>query len=566
MIRLQIEQSRMHKKGKSIYITITDTDDSEEEELLGVQLSSLPKIIERGYNNFEVPIRYFHEVLDALAYWDLEIIGDVPKDVREYIESRNRIVQAEDSPFEFKTQPFPHQLESFEYAKHHPCFLLGDEQGLGKTKQAIDIAVSRKNEFKHCLIVCCVSGLKWNWAKEVEIHSNETAHIIGSRVNRKGNLTIDGVKKRVNDLLVAHDQYFLITNIETLRDKAFTSYLKELTRSGEIGMVVVDEIHKCKNPTSQQGKALHSLNSFYKIGLSGTPLLNSPVDTYNILKWLGAERHSFSTFKERYCVQDNFGQVTGYRNLKELKGLVMDNMLRRTKEQVLDLPEKIRSVEYVDMNKEQAKIYNEVRTKLIEDIDKVMLSNNPLAETIRLRQATGNPEVLTSKSVKSAKFERALDIIQECIENNESVIVFSNWEKVISPFYEQAKSVASCYLVTGETEDKFEVIEQFTQTEKACVICGTIGALGTGFTLTKATTVIFLDSPWTKGEKDQAEDRAHRIGATSTVYIITLVCKDTIDETIEDIVASKGEIADYIVDGVPLRNKLSNLLDTLLRK
>lgn len=556
----------MHKKGNSIYISITDTDDAEEEALLGEQLSSLPKIKERSYNYFEVPIRYFHDVLDALSYWDLEITGDIPKDIREYIESRNRISQMEATDFEFKTKPFEHQLESFEYAKEHPCFLLGDEQGLGKTKQAIDIAVSRKNEFKHCLIVCCVSGLKWNWAKEVEIHSDEKAHIIGSRVNRKGNLTIDGVQKRVDDLLIHHDEYFLITNIETLRDKAFTSYIKELTYSGEIGMVVVDEIHKCKNPTSQQGKALHSLNSFYKIGLSGTPLLNSPVDTYNILKWLGVERHSFSAFKERYCVQDNFGQVTGYRNLKELKNLVMDNMLRRTKEQVLDLPEKIRSVDYVDMSADQTKIYNEVRTKLIEDIDKVMLSTNPLAETIRLRQATGNPEVLTTKKVKSAKFERALEIIQECVENNQSVIVFSNWEKVISPFSEKAKALAPCYLVTGETDDKFEVIEQFTSDSKAAVICGTIGALGTGFTLTKATTVIFLDSPWTKGEKDQAEDRAHRIGATSTVSIITLVCKNTVDETIEDIVASKGEIADYIVDGVPLKNKLANLLDTLLRK
>lgn len=566
MISLNIEKSRMQKKGNSIYISITDTDDAEEEALLGEQLSSLPKIKERSYNYFEVPIRYFHDVLDALSYWDLEITGDIPKDVREYIESRNRISQTESIDFEFKTKPFEHQLESFEYAKEHPCFLLGDEQGLGKTKQAIDIAVSRKNEFSHCLIVCCVSGLKWNWAKEVEIHSDEKAHIVGSRVNRKGNLTIDGVKKRVDDLTQHHDEYFLITNIETLRDKAFTSYLKELTRSGEIGMVVVDEIHKCKNPTSQQGKALHSLNSFYKIGLSGTPLLNSPVDTYNILKWIGVERHSFSAFKERYCVQDNFGQVTGYRNLKELKNLVMDNMLRRTKEQVLDLPEKIRSVDYVDMSADQTKIYNEVRTKLIEDIDKVMLSTNPLAETIRLRQATGNPEVLTTKKVKSAKFERALDIIQECIENNQSVIVFSNWEKVISPFSEQVKSLAPCYLVTGETDDKFEVIEQFTSDSKAAVICGTIGALGTGFTLTKATTVIFLDSPWTKGEKDQAEDRAHRIGATSTVSVITLVCKNTVDETIEDIVASKGEIADYIVDGVPLKNKLANLFDTLLRK
>lgn len=566
MISLNIEKSRMQKKGNSIYISITDTDDAEEEALLGEQLSSLPKIKERSYNYFEVPIRYFHDVLDALSYWDLEITGDIPKDVREYIESRNRISQTESIDFEFKTKPFEHQLESFEYAKEHPCFLLGDEQGLGKTKQAIDIAVSRKNEFSHCLIVCCISGLKWNWAKEVEIHSDEKAHIVGSRVNRKGNLTIDGVKKRVDDLTQHHDEYFLITNIETLRDKAFTSYLKELTRSGEIGMVVVDEIHKCKNPTSQQGKALHSLNSFYKIGLSGTPLLNSPVDTYNILKWIGVERHSFSAFKERYCVQDNFGQVTGYRNLKELKNLVMDNMLRRTKEQVLDLPEKIRSVDYVDMSADQTKIYNEVRTKLIEDIDKVMLSTNPLAETIRLRQATGNPEVLTTKKVKSAKFERALEIIQECIENNQSVIVFSNWEKVISPFSEQVKSIAPCYLVTGETDDKFEVIEQFTSDSKSAVICGTIGALGTGFTLTKATTVIFLDSPWTKGEKDQAEDRAHRIGATSTVSVITLVCKNTVDETIEDIVASKGEIADYIVDGVPLKNKLANLFDTLLRK
>jgi putative helicase len=566
LISLNIEKSRMQKKGNSIYISITDTDDAEEESLLGEQLSSLPKIKERSYNYFEVPIRYFHDVLDALSYWDLEITGDIPKDVREYIESRNRISQTESTDFEFKTKPFEHQLESFEYAKEHPCFLLGDEQGLGKTKQAIDIAVSRKNEFSHCLIVCCVSGLKWNWAKEVEMHSDEKAHIVGSRVNRKGNLTIDGVKKRVDDLTQHHDEYFLITNIETLRDKAFTSYLKELTRSGEIGMVVVDEIHKCKNPTSQQGKALHSLNSFYKIGLSGTPLLNSPVDTYNILKWIGVERHSFSAFKERYCVQDNFGQVTGYRNLKELKNLVMDNMLRRTKEQVLDLPEKIRSVDYVDMSADQTKIYNEVRTKLIEDIDKVMLSTNPLAETIRLRQATGNPEVLTTKKVKSAKFERALEIIQECIENNQSVIVFSNWEKVISPFSEQVKSIAPCYLVTGETDDKFEVIEQFTSDSKSAVICGTIGALGTGFTLTKANTVIFLDSPWTKGEKDQAEDRAHRIGATSTVSVITLVCKNTVDETIEDIVASKGEIADYIVDGVPLKNKLANLFDTLLRK
>ena len=195
----------------------------------------------------------------------------------------------------------------------------------------------------------------------------------------------------------------------------------------------------------------------------------------------------------------------------------------------------------------------------------MMLSPNPLAETIRLRQATGNPEILTTKKVKSAKYERALEIIEECIANGESVIVFSNWEKVISPLFKQIISKYPAYLVTGEIEDKFGAIQDFTEAKEPSVICGTIGALGTGFTLTKATTVIFLDSPWTKGEKDQAEDRAHRIGATSTVNIITLVCKNTMDEIIEQIIAGKGEIADYIVDGVPLKNKLANLLDIIIK-
>lgn len=564
MIKIEIAKSRLHKKGNSAYISIPK--DTEDEELLSSQLSTLPKIVERGFNRFEVPSRYLLELLDVLSYWDVEISGKLPKDIRNYISSKNKLQTNIDSSFAFKTEPFGHQLDCFKYAQDHPSFLLGDEQGLGKTKQAIDIAVSRKGQFEHCLIVCCVSGLKWNWAKEVQVHSNESAHILGSRVTRTDSVVIDSVSKRTEDLLAEHSEYFLITNIETLRDKSFATSVKELTLNGTIGMVVVDEIHKCKNPSSQLGKALHNLKSHYKLALTGTPLLNTPVDTYSVLKWLGVENHSFSAFKARYCVLDNFGQVTGYRHLSELKDLVNNNMLRRTKEQVLDLPPKIRSTEYVDMNANQRKIYNEVRTQLIEDIDKVMLSSNPLAETIRLRQTTGNPNILTSKSVKSAKYERALELIDELAEDGKSVIVFSNWEQVITPFYDLCKARLPTFLVTGETKDKFEEIERFLSSKGPSVICGTIGALGTGFTLTKATTVIFLDSPWTRGEKDQAEDRAHRIGAKSTVNIITLVCKDTIDETIEDIVASKGELADYIVDGVPLKNKLSAVMDLLLKR
>ena len=107
--------------------------------------------------------------------------------------------------------------------------------------------------------MCCVNGLKWNWENEVKIHSKEKAHILGCYENSKGNLVIGSVQKRKEDLLKKHDEYFLITNIETIRDKEIGKILKQMCISGDIGMVIIDEIHKCKNPTSKQGKSIHNL-------------------------------------------------------------------------------------------------------------------------------------------------------------------------------------------------------------------------------------------------------------------------------------------------------------------
>ena len=478
MIEIVIARSKA-RRGRTIFIeTWASTD--EDAVKMAEKISSLPNVVETSSNNFELPYRYFNNVIDALDEWELHIFGELDKDVQDYIDSRNQIASSSIEQFSFKTTPFAHQVECFEYAQEHPCFLLGDEQGLGKTKQAIDIAVSRKASFKHCLIVCCISGLKWNWAKEVGIHSNESAHILGSRVTKDGKLVIDGVSKRAEDLLGGHDEFFLITNIETLRDAVFIKYLNELTKSGEIGMVIIDEIHKCKNPSSKQGASIQKLQSYYKIGLTGTPLMNNPIDVFNVMKWLGAEHHTLTQFKERYCIVDNFNQITGYRNLGELRELVNDYMLRRTKEEVLDLPEKVRITEYVDMNSKQAKIYKEVLTKLVQEIDKVKLMPNPLAETIRLRQATGNPSILTTQDVKSCKFERCIEIVEECIQQGKSCVIFSNWEKIIEPLAKILSKSVKCNLVTGETADKFNEIEEFMNYEKASVILGTIGALGTG--------------------------------------------------------------------------------------
>lgn len=545
MIKLQIRKSVQVKRCKNSLFMSFPYD---------AKLLSLIKAIPVRYydaktREWEIHSKYFDNILDMFQEYDIEIIGDLPQEAERALEIADRFDEIGTDGFEFKTKPFDHQMESFEFAMNHRKFLLGDEQGLGKTKQSIDIAVARKNQFKHCLIVCCVNGLKWNWQKEVGIHSHENAHILGEYKNTKGNLVIGSVKRRNEDLLKGRDEFFLITNVESLRDKELSATLKGLTEEGIIGMVIIDEIHKCKNSTSVQGKAIHNLNSYYKMALTGTPLMNSPIDLYNILKWLDAEHHTLSQFKSYYCEMGGYGgyEIVGYKHLPELQANLDRVMLRRKKDDVLDLPPKIRTTEYVEMSTKQAKLYEEIKANIIQNIDKVMLNPNPLVELTRLRQCTGYPGILSTSITDSVKIDRMVELVEQAVQNNEKVIVFSNWTSVTDPAYKALAKFRPA-IITGDTKDRAEQEHKFQNDPKCKVIIGTIQAMGTGLTLTAGSTVIFLDSPWNRANKEQAEDRAHRIGTTKTVNIITLVAKNTIDERIEHLVESKGKMSDIVVD------------------
>ena len=328
-------------------------------------------------------------------------------------------------------------------------------------------------------------------------------------------------------------------------------------------MVAVDEIHKIKNPQSQQGKALLKIKAKTQIAMTGTPLMNSPLDLYIIMKWLGYEDHSFYQFKKYYCVYGGFGgyQIIDYKNLDKLQEEVDEFMLRRLKKEVLDLPDKIYYTEYLEMNKNQTKIYNQVMSEIKENIDKIKISPNPLAQLIRLRQATADTSILSSSITESIKLERLDEIVQELADNNEKCIIFSNWTTVT----DKAKNKLARFnpaVITGQTKDRTEQKNKFMDDDDCKCIIGTTGAMGTGLTLTAASTVIFLDSPWNRALKDQAEDRAHRIGTKSNVNIITLVCKDTIDERIEEIIKKKGKMSDVLVDNLEKVNP--ELIDYLL--
>ena len=582
MINIDIRKRTIAYEEYSIYVSFPYDAD-----VVDIIRDQQVRFWNKDTKEWELPLSCLENLVDKLHNYEIMINAD-----ENVFEPKKVEIP---SGFEYKTKPYKHQEDGVIYGIQHDKWLLGDEQGLGKTKEVIDLAVIKKLQkgYKHCLIICGVNGLKWNWVNEIETHSNEKAWIIGQRVNRKGKTVIDGNQNKYDDLVhllreddhPINDHYFIITNIESLRYKVDTG-VTEIDKNGEevkvyeypiadvlfdlcntnkIQMIAFDELHKCKNISSEQGKQLLGITTETMIGMSGTPLMNQPMDLYIILKWLGYETHSFYSFKNHYCEMGGYNdyEIIGYKNLDELQKKLDAIMLRRKKEDVLDLPEKIYVDEFVEMTPKQAQIYKEASNDIMTNIDKIKASNNPLSEMIRLRQATGYTGILSSTIMESAKLDRMKELVDDALENGRQVVIFSNWTQITNAV-EKKLSGYSLGVITGDTKDEDrQTIKDNFQEGKSKIMIGTIGAMGTGLTLTAGSVEIFMDEPWNKANKEQAEDRCHRIGQNSNLTIYTLMCKNTIDERIHEIVEQKGMMADAIVDGKINMDK-GQLVDFLL--
>ena len=295
--------------------------------------------------------------------------------------------------------------------------------------------------------------------------------------------------------------------------------------------------------------------------------MNTPLDLYIILKWLDYEDHAFYAFKNHYCIMGGFGgyEVVGYKNIREIQDTLGTMMLRRLKADVLDLPEKLFVDEFVEMSPKQEQIYREVNNIIHSQIDQIALSPNPLANLIRLRQATGYTGILSSTVTESAKLDRMEELVEDAVANGKKVVIFSNWTQMTDVVQERLSKKYRGVVITGDTKDAERMmnVNEFQHDDRCKYIVGTIGAMGTGLTLTAGTVEIFLDEPWNRALLDQAVDRCHRVGTKENITIYTLMCKNTIDERIHDIVERKGLMSDAIVDGKIAMNK-RELLNFLL--
>lgn len=494
---------------------------------------------------WEIEYRELNELKSALSSFNWVIENeDIVPDAIEL-----------DSSVKFKTSPMSHQVEAVAFGLDHSRFLLADDQGLGKTKEVIDLALIRKKaqNFKHCLIICCVNSLKWNWLEEIEKHSYETGYILGQRnLKRSGKVYIGSNADKLADLKelgtgsAIDSHYFIITNIESLRNEGVASELKRLCDAGIINMIAADESHRCKNLETKQGQGLIQLQPYYRVAMTGTPLINTPLDLYSILKWLGYEPYEFKQFKYHFCQYDEWGNIVGYKNIDQLKAQLSAIMLRRTKGEVLDLPEKIYKTEYVDLTEEQKKLYNQV----IYDAVKSDEEENEciLATKQKLRQVSGG--IGPFSFIKAnPKLDRLDQLVEEAVYSGTKVLVFSNWIQGVTPAVEKLKRF-NPVVITGETpdSDRQAIVNKFQKDDSVKVFIATTGAAGVGLTLTAATEVIFLDEPWSNAAKEQAIDRCHRIGTTSSITIHTLIAYGTYDEDVHDTVMGKKHLSDRIVE------------------
>lgn len=495
---------------------------------------------------WELPCTSLSYLLDSLTYID-DITLKIKKDDVETEYYYPKLID------QYKIPPFDHQKEAIEYGLNIDSWLLLDEAGLGKSATIIHLAEELKFQkgLEHCLIICGINSLKLNWEKEIHKHSNLSCRVIGKKVNSKGNVSYSTMKERAEEIMKPTDAFFLITNIESMRSDDVVQALR--TTKTKIDMVVVDELHKAKSSQSQQGHGLLKLTKYrYKIGMTGTLIETKPLDAFVGLKWIGVEKANLTNFKSQYCVFGGFGghQIVSYKNLNILKDELESCSLRRTKSTIKGLPPKTVINELIEMNPEHQKFYDNVKEGIKEECNKIDLNtSNTLALTIRLMQATACPSILTTQKIMSSKIIRTVELCEEFISTGSKVVIMSTFKEPLQILKDLLKEYNPVMLSGDVSQDVFDKNKDlFQENPKYKVALCTVSKAGTGLTLNSASYMICINTPWNASSQSQAEDRIHRVDNKEPAFIYRLICQNTIDEKVQELIEMKQAMSDFIID------------------
>ena len=468
--------------------------------------------------------------------------------------------------YKFKTKPYAHQLDALEASWDKENFAYFMEMGTGKSKVLLDnAAILYDKGLINGLLLIAPKGVYKNWY-DSEIPTHLPDHIQKKIVLWK---TSDKSKKQqniLNSLFKAEtDLHILIMNVEAFSSGNGTEFAQKFL-SCHRSMIAIDESTTIKTPTSNRTKNILSLrpNSKYRRILTGSPVTKSPLDLFSqclfLDPWL-LDHQSYYTFRARYSIckkiQVNGRQVeivVGYRNLGELSEKIKPFSKRILKEDCLDLPSKSYVKHYVELTKEQKKVYEQMKKEAIAFLDdKMQSSATVMTQLMRLHQITCGHFTADDGTIKDIPCSRLTELMN-ILENVEGKsIIWSHYTHDVRRIISEIKKVYGDeavvdYYGATDTDARSKNIKKFQTDPKCRFFVGTTHTGGYGITLTAGSNMIYFSNGYDLEKRQQSEARIDRIGQTQKMTYIDIMSQDTIDERIVKALRNKVNIANKIMD------------------
>jgi len=473
------------------------------------------------------------QILDDIHYEDIDV--DIDFDKYSKLDKRG-------------WRAFKHQEDGIKFLMKNKKCILADDMGLGKTYQSIVAALESGAER---VLIICPSSLKINWMREVQNFCDNVSIITGTYWD-PARFTI------IN--------YDILKNFHTVKEKNKEYEEWELRR--EIAdfnpdLLILDEAHYVKNHKSKRGAILKDLSKNFSCErvwlLTGTPIANRPMDYYNLLSIIDSPiTNNWVHYAKTYCEGMRFRKggkyvwvTKGASNLDELASKTKRTILRRKKEDVLDLPEKLITPVYLEL--ENVDGYKSVWEDYLSKRKLEGKKGNPARDLVEM--------TLLRTFIAMETVPYSIEKAEEALELNKKVIIFCNFNDEMDAFNRHFGNKAVC--VRGGMSDKQKQlsVDRFQEDDSCKVFVGQIKAAGVGLTLTKAEIVIMNSLDWVPGNHEQAEDRAYRIGQKETVNIYYMLMDDTIDTLVWDILNEKKKIIGTIMGEDDIINEFINKIE-----
>ena len=443
--------------------------------------------------------------------------------------------------------PMDHQKIAIEKLLANNKFILADDMGLGKTTSAV--IASLESKARKILIVCPAS-LKINWEREIRNYSDRKVLIVEGR---KWGSTFDFY-------IINYD---IIKNYHTT-DKSEDSDDYKLLVNANFDLAIVDEAHYISNATANRTRLLNDvLETIPKVWLlTGTPMTSRPINYFNLLKIVESPLTlNWQSYVRRYCkgYQFNVGNrkvwnTSGASNLDELRERTKNLVLRRMKTDILDLPEKIVTPVFVELN---SKMYDEE----LEEFTRIS-NDKKDDETITV---TLNRLMKIRQLIAYEKIPYTCEIIDRCLEQGKKVIVLTNFTMTLDMLHEKYKKNSVTLDGRMNKDRRQENVDRFQNEDKIKVFIGNIKAAGVGITLTAAEVVIMNDLSFVPADHSQGEDRAYRYGQKNSVLVYYPVFENTVEKIIYNILQKKKNVIDQVMgDGEYSESFSKDLIKSLL--